>query len=324
MAEDTGGERPPPDLILCDEAHQPEVPGTPVILLTETPRDDPCTIYRYQCFEEIHSQLLRCLTSAQGGLSTRKGLLVSVCSAAGGWTKHAVAVGLSAQIGDQNRSALYLNADPLDLNDMLLDSGLDNGFTKLFLHQNTPEKQTTIQKLFTYDPRHRFRFLSSPDHFLEKSQISWTQWETALAHMRACGLFDVLVVETASPVDPVGWEFLCHSDMVILVDGEHPYEQLCQERFLRQAASGPQSEDLRDKLLAVTVRQWQGTPCAHGKPIPDGPAGHGWATLQTGWDEGTKLYLVQDGERVFDPGGKVSRGIWPIYQYLLERMIVFE
>lgn len=317
MGENSGMPDPAPDLIVCHEDNRPENPGVPLAVLCRAPSDRPDHISMFQPFSRVYQDLLRMLAfHIREAPDPVPPFSLGIFSPPGGYEKNFLALALAEQFASDGLQTLYLNFDHLDLNDTFLESGLDNGFSRLFMDRHLFGTPSVLATHFTYDPARRFYFLSSPENYREKSSFSAEVWQEALEALDRSGLFQVLVLELAPGFDALNRFLMDRCGCLLGTHGGTGYGRICRDVFFRQRKSLPGYEEfLRKTLWAEVV--CGGTPAGSGstgirdEPVPE-------VTVRI--DPGIRMYLSGE-DACFDPGRKAAQAAASLKNIIMERMV---
>jgi len=191
------------------------------VILVDGPAENAAQIDRLQRFSYVRSEILHRL----GGLveEVKKEIPRFCCVVCPGSEekRNGVALSLATVMAERVNRLAYVNTEGVDLNDVMLDSPMNEGFTKLFLQSS----EQSALSCFAYHHAHGFYYLGSAKSRRDKRKLSLLRWQDAMKRMGKEDCFDWMVVELSQEWSEVEEWLLEQAIGIIWVRGDTLYEQ---------------------------------------------------------------------------------------------------
>lgn len=178
-------------------------------------------VSRLQAFSRVYVQIVEWLDQRRDHALDQVCPKVTVCWPGNRRLQTAVCLGLASMLSRQGKKILYLPTAGLDINDLLLDSPLDDGFSKLFLSNS----QQAVS-CFSYHHLHQFYYLSSTKHGKDKLQVDLARWKQVLELLTSLSLFDLIVWEAGCDLRDEELFLLSQTQTVVFVESQDAYAQM--------------------------------------------------------------------------------------------------
>ena len=283
------------------------VSGQVIQLVDQAPEAD-WQVCRLQRFSYVYAQIMHCIARTQKEDLVKTPTVICVVCPGSEETRNSIALALSGCLADRWDRVAYLCTEGIDLNDRLLDSPQDEGFTRLFLASENRAALT----YFSYQHAQHFYFLGSARSRRDKRSLGKEDYAQLLQRFRQEESFEFLVLELSQePDEAEGW-LMAQAELILSVRGWSEYQRVKWEETMRRLAR--ERPSLCEKCLHLLLTR-------SGPPVPPSaavPQGVGSISMEMVED----LYRVSSIGIEFDPGQRMGQAMQPVVEYMQERMMI--
>lgn len=277
------------------------------VYLVETEPKDDFEIYKFQRFSFVYAQIIHYIFKSQQLSLAENMKIIGVICPGCEEKRTAISLALSSCLADRCDHVAYLTTEGIDMNDRILDSPQDEGFTKLFLNV----KKQAAMTYFSYHHTHHFYYLGSSRSRKDKRFIKIEDFKQILESFRSEKIFNYMVLELSQELNELEMWLLTKADAVVSVQCTRIYEQIkWEESLIRLFKEYP---SLANKCVHLRF----GEPKISNSTCSGIP----------GKDECFPVAEVSDFYREsslgieFDPSRDLVENIEPFVEHLLERMM---
>lgn len=204
--------------------------------------EEPQQVKRLQAFSLVYTEIIEWMGKKEADFLKKTCPKLALFWPGNPRLQTALCLGLASRLGQMGKKVLYLPTAGIDINDLVLDSPLDDGFTKLFL-----SKPAQAISCFSYQHVHRFYYLSASKHGKDKLEVGLERWDQVLALVEELSLFDLIIWEAGSDLRKEELFLLSKTQLLALIQSTDPYQEMMARALTQrlEAQRPPQQDWLR-------------------------------------------------------------------------------
>jgi hypothetical protein len=295
-------------LVVTDQLEYEVGSSENIIYLVEREPESDRQISKLQRFSFVYAQIIHRLAIEQNRESSNKNAIICVICPGSEEKRNGISLALTSCLAERWDCIAYMNTEGVDINDRILDSPKDEGFTRLFLNVN---RQAVLTN-FSYQHSKHFYFLGSSRSRRDKRSIGKEDYLEVLQRFREEQAFDYLVIELSQELNPAEIWLMTQAETLIYIRGASIYEKIKWEETLKRL--GKECPSLPQKCLYLNYGQAKLT----NPMYPGVPEGAGVFQME----EIPNLYRETSIGVEFDPERRLMRELQPFVDYMLERMML--
>lgn len=278
-----------------------------IIYLVEREPETDRQISKLQRFSFVYAEILHHIVRGQKSEQSKKASVICVLCPGSEEKRNGISLGLAGCLAEKWEHVAYMSTEGIDINDRILDSPKDEGFSRLFLNVNRQAVMTN----FSYQHAQHFYFLGSARSRKDKRSIGKEEYREVLHRFRQEQAFDYLVMELSQELDEAEMWLMTQAETVICIRGASVYERIKWEEALKRL--GKEYPSLPQKCLYLNYGQTK----LMNPMYPGVPEGAGVFQVE----EVSNLYRETSIGIEFDAERRLMLELQPFIDYMLERMM---
>ncbi|QRN85069.1 hypothetical protein JR334_08830 [Clostridia bacterium] len=281
-------------------------PVNTIFLVGQKPKED-FEVYKFQRFSFVYAHIIHYILKKQKLVLEENMKIIGVLCPGCEEKRTGISLALSSCLAEKFDHVAYLTTEGIDVNDRLLDSPQDEGFTKLFLNI----KKQAAMTYFSYQHTHHFYFLGSSRSRKDKRSIKTEDFKQILQCLRNENAFDYVVLELSQELNDLEMWLLTRADTVVSVQCASLYERIKWEESLKRLFK--EYPLLEEKCVHLRF----GDTTVSNSTIPGMPSEDECFLVAEVFDFFQESSLGVE----FDPGRKLVGEMESFVEHMLERMM---